>query len=376
MAVRSVPGGEQCVSRHPQVACVLALAALLTAPLAIKGESPGGWPPERLRDTGLYSDWDARTVGADHLPFSPQYPLWTDGAAKRRWIHLPKGTWIDASNPDAWEFPVGTRIWKEFRFHRRAETRFIERTPEGWQFAAYAWNEDESEAPLAPPRGVARSVEIRPGVRHAIPSRADCRVCHEASPVRVLGFSALQLSTDRDPNAPHAEPVPPGGVDLGALVARGLVRNLPAAVQAIPPRIDARTPTARAALGYLHANCGTCHVETGAMASLIFALNYPLGRPRDAGPPALLTSVGRPSTFRIQDDARVADRVAPGDPDRSMLLARMSSRHPVLQMPPLGTRLVDDEAVRLVRQWIAEETGARAPIARSRSGPVHMEENR
>ena len=30
------------------------------------------------------------------------------------------------------------------------------------------------------------------------------------APVRLLGVSALQLSPDRDPNAPHAEPPPPG----------------------------------------------------------------------------------------------------------------------------------------------------------------------
>ena len=40
----------------------------------------------------------------------------------------------------------------------------------------------------------------------------------------------------------------------------------------------------------------------------------------------------------------------------SMLLARMASRHPVLQMPPLGTRVVDEDAVALLRRWIAEDT--------------------
>ena len=40
-----------------------------------------------------------------------------------------------------------------------------------------------------------------------------------------------------------------------------------------------------------------------------------------------------------------------------MLLARMDSRHPVLQMPPLGSRIVDAEAVALLRRWIAEDTG-------------------
>jgi hypothetical protein len=350
---------------HTRAASLLAALGIVLLPFVTQGQSPAPWPPEQLRDTGLYADWASKTIDGDHLPFSPQYPLWTDGASKRRWMHLPAGTWIDASNPDAWEFPVGTRVWKEFTFARRAETRVIERTSVGWNYATYAWNDEQTEAALVPARGVSRSVEIRPGVRHAIPSRADCRACHEASPVRILGAGALQLSSDRDPNAPHAEPVPDGGVDLTALVARGLVRNLPAPLLASPPRIEATSATARAALGYLHANCGSCHIGSGEMASLAFALNYPLERHERTEPPALLTSVGRTSTFRGADDAGAGARVSPGDPDRSVLLTRMASRHPVLQMPPLGTRIVDDAAVTLIRQWIAEQVPAQSPIARS-----------
>ena len=44
-----------------------------------------------------------------------------------------------------------------------------------------------------------------PGARYTIPAQDDCRACHEGAPVPVLGFSALQLSPDRDPLAPHAE---------------------------------------------------------------------------------------------------------------------------------------------------------------------------
>jgi mono/diheme cytochrome c family protein len=339
--------------------------AALTLPVVMAGQAlaPSPWPPAHLRDTGLYSDWNARIIDSAHLPFSPQYPLWSDGAVKRRWLSLPSGTSIDASDVDAWEFPVGTRAWKEFRFSRRAETRFIERRPEGWRFAAYVWNDDESDAPLAPERGVSRSVEILPGLHHAIPSRADCRACHEASPVRLLGFGALQLSTDRDAHAVHAELPPEGALDLAQLVARGLVRNLPGRFVSRPPRIDARSPVARAALGYLHTNCGSCHIASGEMASLAFALNYPLERDGVEGPPALLTSFARPSKFRVGDDPGPGERVSPSDPDRSVLVARMASRHPVLQMPPLGTRLVDEEAVGLVRQWIAEEVAAQRRVA-------------
>jgi hypothetical protein len=321
------------------------------------GQSSRAWPPERLRDTGLYADWETRTVAPGNLPFAPQYPLWSDGAVKSRWVHIPKGKFIDASNPDVWRFPIGTRLWKEFRFGRRAETRFIELTRAGWQFATYVWNEDESEAVLAPEIGIRQSVVIRDGIRHAVPSRSDCRACHEAGPNRVLGLTALQLSPDRDPNAPHGEPPPDGAVDLPALVKRGLVRGLPSRLLANPPRIAATTAAARAALGYLHANCGGCHSEAGELKSLTFALNYTLhGRTNDVAP-ALLTSVGRPSHFKVPAAADVVERLCAGKPEKSVVVARMSSRDPLVQMPPLGTRIVDAEAVALIKRWIAEDLG-------------------
>ena len=77
----------------------------------------------RLADTGLYQDASAERVAADVLAYTPQYPLWSDGATKRRWIRLPPGAAIDASDPDAWVFPIGTQIWKEFSFGGRVETR-------------------------------------------------------------------------------------------------------------------------------------------------------------------------------------------------------------------------------------------------------------
>jgi hypothetical protein len=290
-------------------------------------------------------------------------------------MSLPPGGVIDASNPDVWQFPVGTRFWKEFRFGRRAETRFIEHTPDGWQFASYAWNDDETEAALAPELGVRQSLPIRDGVRHAIPSRQDCRACHEAGPVRALGFSALQLSPDRDPVAPHVEALPPDAVDLAQLVARGLVRGLPAHLTAAP-RIVASSSTSRAALGYLHANCGSCHTGAGEMASLAFALNYTFEPRGGSAPPALMTAAGKPSLFRVSTLPEIIERVRPGQPDASMLVTRMASRNPAIQMPPLGTRLVDEEALGLVRRWIAEDLAASLLPAEKGASPVRPGENR
>jgi hypothetical protein len=102
--------------------------------------------------------------------------------------------------------PVGTKFWKEFTFNgRRAETRFLWRaTPARWVFASYRWNADGTEATLAAKEGVPGVADLENGRTHTIPSTSDCRACHEASRVEPLGFNALQLSVDRDPNAIHA----------------------------------------------------------------------------------------------------------------------------------------------------------------------------
>lgn len=40
--------------------------------------------PTRLADTGLFGSSRADVVSAGTRPFAPQYPLWSDGARKRR----------------------------------------------------------------------------------------------------------------------------------------------------------------------------------------------------------------------------------------------------------------------------------------------------
>ncbi len=131
-------------------------SALMVANLAaaVPSAERADMPPLRLQDTGLYRPGTLEPGKGVHS-YSPQYPLWSDGATKRRWIWLPPGTSIDAAQPDAWQFPPGTRLWKEFAMGRRIETRFIERRADGgWNYATYVWNEAGTEALLAPDAGV------------------------------------------------------------------------------------------------------------------------------------------------------------------------------------------------------------------------------
>lgn len=321
------------------------------------------WPamPGRLSETGLWADPTSHRLADDVLTYTPQYPLWTDGATKRRFLRLPPGASIDASDPDRFEFPVGTELWKEFSFGRRVETRRIVRTPDGWVFATYRWDDDGRDATLVAPEGARGVAEIAPGVRHDLPSRSDCRACHGAGRNVVLGVGALQLSPDRDPLAPRAETPAAGDVDLAVLVERGLVRGLPPTLRERAPRVSAATPRGRAALGYLHGNCGACHDAVGALAPLGLVLAQPARGGSDASVASLLGRAGR---FRTE---RGDVRVTPGDPAHSTLLARLRSRSPLRAMPPLGTRLVDEDAVALLEAWVREDLAggglATAPAA-------------
>jgi hypothetical protein len=166
----------------------------------------------------------------------------------------------------------------------------------------------------------------------------------------VLGFTALQLSPDRDPGALHREALAAGSVDLGVLVQRRLIRGLPAEWKTRPPRIEASTPEERTALGYLHGNCGQCHNDRGSLASLGLVLWIDPARSHGA---RVIASLLQPGRFRPSGDAP-AERLSAGAPESSTLLTRMRSRDPLTQMPPLATLVVDQEATSRIERWISQ----------------------
>ena len=106
-------------------------AALVDASMVDAGPDPEFLytGPLRLSETGLYADLATRTVADDVRPYSVRFELWSDGAPKGRYLSLPAGTRIDASDPDNWVFPIGTRAWKEFRVGEvLVETRYFVKT--------------------------------------------------------------------------------------------------------------------------------------------------------------------------------------------------------------------------------------------------------
>ena len=343
-------------------ATAMLVAAVVRATAGFEAGAAAPVAPALLSETGLYTTppRTTRAAGAPagegttqidprNRPFSPQYPLWSDGAAKKRWIRLPDGAAIDATNLARWEFPVGTRFWKEFSFNgRKVETRMLWRaTTDQWVFASYAWNDEQTEAVRAPDTGIADVAEVTPGKRHRIPGVAECRSCHDSARTEILGFNALNLSDDRDPNAPHAETLTTDMITLRTLTEEQLIYPSRPELIATPPRIAARSPQERAVLGYLSTNCGSCHNRESSIASLGLLLKHD-------DQAALATTVNQRGHWVVPEAQEESRLINPGHPESSAIIRRMKSRRPSSQMPPLGTVIVDREAVNLLTHWVLE----------------------
>lgn len=315
-------------------------------PDAAPDAMPDGPPqaPPTLQETGLCSDAGCTQITAGIRSYVPRWQLWSDGATKKRWIFLPQGTKIDNSKPDRWEFPVGTKLWKEFSLGGvRVETRYMVKLadgPLGWFMVSYAWNQAQNQA-LPVPSGR----EDANGTTHDIPSRTDCRQCHERIDGRVLGFSALALDFAGEAN----------DLDLEDINALGwLSTALPGTRSPRYPlpqgRSAAETQYAADAVGYLHMNCGHCHNPESPVAGIPLRLR--LNVAELASWPATVTyqtAVGATADSALDGRTLI---IKQQDPDNSVLILRMLSDNLSLHMPALGSVVVDQTSLTLLRNWI------------------------
>jgi hypothetical protein len=307
--------------------------------------------PTDLQCAGLYSDWASKTVATDLTEYDPGLHLWSDGADKTRWIYLPAGQQIDTSDMDEWTFPVGTKIFKEFRLPlgdastaTRIETRLIwKQNANTWYRTTYLWTAD----------GVSDATELTDGELDAggtgyeVPSQDECNQCHNGRKDGVLGFEAVALSSSGA-----------SGVTIQTLTAQGWLTAPPTTALTIPG--DA---TESAALGYLHMNCGTsCHNRGNGQAeptSFFMRLDV-----------ATLATVQTTDTYTTgwnhltQNftilDAGATYRLHACDLGESAVYYRASHRAGLdgtsfgIQMPPIDTHKLDDAGLGTIAAWINE----------------------
>lgn len=286
-------------------------------------------PPADLRCTGLYTDVAAKTLDRRARAYAPAVGFWSDGAEKERWISLPEGTQIDSASMDDWRYPVGTKVWKEFKVAgKRVETRFMHKVrADRWLSGTYVWSPDELTATL--------QTEGATVGAYVVPKSSECNDCHKGRKDRLLGFEPISLA---QPGA--------SGLTLAVLAAEGRLTAAPA---------QTSLPTPDPALAWLHVSCGTsCHTGTPTGTGYGTGLRLRIGWDElTTKPPAewaLETSTRGVAVKSPKWAGGV--RVVPGDPGASVLLRLLGQRGSE-QMPPIATRVVDEKGRAAVEAWIA-----------------------
>jgi len=304
--------------------------------------------------TGLYSDFATKAIAIENKPYTPGVQFWSDGAVKSRYLYLPPGAKIDIANFDEWKFPDGTKVWKEFRLDGKLiETRLYLKAKGSWRHTAYRWNDAGTDAvrkdngEKVPIAGKAAAYEI--------PNTTNCDYCHAGKSEPLLGIEAVSLGL------PTAQ-----GVTLASLAAEGRFSVTPPTTTITIP--DDGTTTAAPALGWLHANCGSCHnASSGAAAQFtdLFFLLRPSQLLPEAGVVTVQdldswkTAVNVVSSRQDVDAGTNYLRIAGGNPSGSLVSILSGRRvtgadepNAILQMPPLVTRQVDTQGVALLDAWI------------------------
>lgn len=307
--------------------------------------------PELLSETGAFADLESLKPSAGIVPYEVNHPFWSDGAHKRRWFSVPDPQrQIDFHGESNWVFPSGTVWIKHFELtnalpvSRRLETRLLVKNESGVYGVTYRWGESTNEATLVPPEGLDEPILVNDAgvIRTQLwryPSRSECLACHTPVAGYALGFNTPQLNRDVLVGTNLTN-------QILALAAAGYFSTAVSNVQTLPALAelsDVSISREFRVRSYLAANCASCHQPEGSSSALWDA--------RITTPTSLAGLVNGMLNIRFSPKDRV---VVPGSIEHSMLHSRIAEWGG-FHMPPIGSSVVHQDAVDLLRAWITND---------------------
>jgi putative heme-binding domain-containing protein len=322
--------------------------------------------PRKLSESGLFTSTKDQAPAPGVAPFAINAPQWVDGATGEHWIAVPgdeRMTWgkgmFDEGRPGWPKDSVLVRTLSlqtrpgDSSSTRKIETQLLHFNGRRWNGYTYAWNDEQSDADLVDAGGDTKVIDIQdssvPGsIRKQswhYAGRNQCMVCHNPWSNFALAFNDEQL--DRDQKFGDATEN-----GLAAFRRLGLLLEpkprkpddeaLSSEKRALTNPYDDKADLNERARSYLHVNCSHCH-RYGGGGSALFDVRKELALDKMK----LVNEKPNLGGFDI-DDARI---VFSGDPSRSVLYYR-TSKLGTGRMPHIGSDVVDDRGVALLRQWI------------------------
>lgn len=300
--------------------------------------------PKLLSETGLFDSVEEHKLNAGVIPYSVNAPGWNDHATADRFLAIPGDQKISVSGNASWNLPNGSVVIQTLSMAGdgdpvRIETRLMVRQQNEWAGYSYRWNETQTDADLVAKSGVDLQLPGPTGesIDWHIPSRSECLSCHSRAANFVLGLNNRQMHRKHTYGKVEAK-------QLATLHHIGLLDSAPDPdVEVLSNPYDTTLSLQSRARSYLDVNCACCHINAGGgNARMLLEFDRELEKME------LVSARPQHASFQIGN----AMIVAPGQPDRSVLLTRISRRG-AGQMPPLSSRNVDQSGVDLLRNWIA-----------------------
>lgn len=303
--------------------------------------------PEKLSQTGIFSNLNNLTTNPGIIPYDVNNPLWSAGTLKKRWVALPNDGNVNSNSEKIdykangdWGFPEGTVFIKHFGHPdgKKLETRvWINGTDGNWFGATYKWNNNGTEANLLT-NGEEEKLSIEGETfNYLYPSVSQCGTCHTSSAGWVLGFNTQQLN--KNVFYPSTGLV---GNQLETLNHLGFI-----------PSVNTNTVLTAAALNdnsaslelrarsYLESNCAHCHQPGGV---------------RGAFDARIVTALNNQGLINgtVEDNLGIsgAKVIVPQDLSKSALYQRMKTEDECCLMPQLGRGRMDKEGLQTIANWI------------------------
>ncbi|MCH7988194.1 MAG: PQQ-dependent sugar dehydrogenase [Planctomycetes bacterium] len=325
--------------------------------------------PKQLSRTGLFASVSDHVPAPGVIPYSIIAEHWADQTESERWLAIPGTGQIESDKEGNWQFPDGSVIVKTVSIEmergvpqsrKRLETQILHRENESWRPYTYVWNDDQTDALLADAKGFNRTLTIRdskaPGGRreqtYRFASRAECLLCHNpwvekrttifgVQSASLLAVQAMQLNRDHNYAGRTANQL--RTYQHIGLLAGQTSDAIETAAKLTNPYDESADLNERAR-SYLHVNCSHCHqFNAGGAATILLSYDIELEKAFMLG--------ARPTqgTFGISN----AKILSPGDPFGSVLYYRIAKLGSG-RMPRVGSRVVDEKAVDLFHDWIAQ----------------------
>ncbi len=333
--------------------------------------------PQTLSELGIFADLADFSPNPGVVPYEVNLRFWSDGADKSRWFSIPDlGDTMGYSRDGNWSFPEGMVWVKHFDFDldrsqpgsqvKRLETRVLVRNAGGAYGVSYRWNEEGTGATLVPNEGQGFPIDYTEAdgspasLTWQIPARAECMTCHTES-----GGHALSMNT-RQFNRPAALAGREGNL-LGLLSDAGYLAGFaddPATLEKHHRPDETDIDIEARVRSYLDVNCAYCH-QAGGSAPPSWNGRAHLSLAQTGLLYGALLSEGSPS---LSDHL-----IRPGDKNHSALWNKINARGAIngtyngyTQMPPLGSNVLDEEAIALIAEWIDHHANV-APVPASGS---------